>query len=104
VQGHKSASTSDPSSLREIISPRVCIVRLLNGLQAPQINSQVVFDPARVSGDYVRIEGPGNDLHGWFRLEDLTLVRVVGIPSADGKGWTALHEVTAEEAYRMVAS
>lgn len=78
----------------------VCIVRLLNGLQAPQINSQVVWDPERVSGDYVRFEGPGSDLLGWFKLDDVVLVQVVGVPLEDGKGWRKVHNLTLEEAYR----
>lgn len=69
--------------------PSVCIVRLINGIQQPQIRYQAILDPKKVSGNYIRLEGPGNDLVGWFSLDDLILERTIGTPSPDGKGWVA---------------
>ena len=74
--------------------PTVCIVRLINGIQSPQINFQAILDPDKVSGNYIRLEGPGNDLMGWFNLDDLILEHTVGIQTPDGKGWVAVESCT----------
>lgn len=58
----------------------LAIVRIINGIQQPQIHFQAICDPAKVSGNFIRLEGAGNDLHGWFNLDDLILVRIVGYP------------------------
>lgn len=60
-------------------------MRIINGIQQPQIHFQALLDPAKVSGHYIRLEGAGNDLHGWFNLDDLVLVRVVAHPHPGGE-------------------
>ena len=46
--------------------------------------------PENVAPPYIRLGGtPGDELVGWWRLEDILLERVLGTPTADGKGWTA---------------
>lgn len=66
----------------------VCIVRLINGVQHPAVRNQVTLLPENVKDEFIRIGNTaGDELVGWFLLEDLVLVKVLGTPTADGKGF-----------------
>lgn len=68
----------------------VVLVRVLNGTQHPALRFQVTIDPERVNGDCIRLGNTqGDELVGWWPLEDLLVAKVLGVPTADGKGWEA---------------
>lgn len=69
---------------------KVCIVRLINGTQHPALRFQVTVRPQDVNGEYIRFGGTqGDELVGWWLLSDIVVAKVLGTPTADGKGWTA---------------
>lgn len=69
---------------------KVCIVRLINGTQHPALRFQVTVSPAAVNGEYIRFGlTAGDELVGWWLLDDVVIAKVFGTPTADGKGWTS---------------
>lgn len=70
--------------------PVVALVRILNGTQHPALRFQVTLKPEQVREGYIRFGNtPGDELVGWWLLEDIVLAKVLGEPSADGKGWVS---------------
>jgi hypothetical protein len=63
----------------------VCIVRLMNGVQHPAVRFQVTVDPDLSKDGYIRFGAAGDELAGWFRLEDIYMEKLLGEPAADGK-------------------
>lgn len=70
--------------------PIVCLVRVINGTQHPALRFQVTIKPEAVNGEFIRL-GPtaGDELVGWWPLNDLVMDKLLGYPTADGKGFTA---------------
>ena len=79
--------------------PVVAIVRLLNGVQHPAVRFQVALigENRSPSGDMIRLNTPGDDLAGWFRIEDLFLAEVLGeISGKTEQGAPLVTPITAE--------
>lgn len=69
---------------------KVCIVRVLNGTQHPGLRFQVTLQPHAVSQGRIRFGAtPGDELVGWWPLEDILVDRELGTPTPDGKGWVS---------------
>ena len=66
----------------------VCLVRLINGTQHPALRFQVTVKPEKVVEGRIRFgETQGDELVGWWLLDDLLVDKVLGYPNPDGKGW-----------------
>lgn len=69
--------------------PQVVLIRVLNGTQHPALRFQVTVRPDRVMDDRIRFGNTqGDELVGWWPLDDLLVDRVLGKPTEDGKGYT----------------
>lgn len=65
------------------------LVRVLNGTQHPALRFQVTAKPEHVKDEYIRFGNtPGDELVGWWRLDDIMIDKVLGTPTPDGKGYT----------------
>ena len=72
------------------LEAKVCIVRIINGTQHPALRFQVTIQPEKVNDEYIYIGGtPGDQLVGWWLLEDIVVAKVLGTPTPDGKGWVS---------------
>ena len=70
--------------------PQVCLVRVINGTQHPALRFQVTVNAAYVKHGRIRFGSTaGDELVGWWPVEDVVVDRVLGYPSADGKGFTS---------------
>lgn len=64
---------------------------MINGTQHPALRFQVTINPAHVKDEFIRIGGtPGDELVGWWPLNDLVMDKLLGYPTQDGKGFTAV--------------
>ena len=68
----------------------VCIVRLMNGVQHPAVRFQVTVDPDKAKDGFIRFSTAGDELAGWFKVEDIYLEKLLGHPSEDGKSFTVV--------------
>lgn len=70
--------------------PIVALVRVINGTQHPALRFQCTIQPDQVKDEYIRIGATqGDELVGWWLLKDLVIDKVLGKPTADGKGFTS---------------
>ena len=80
--------------------PVVAIVRLMNGMQHPAVRFQVALIGENRSprGEMVRLgQTPGDELNGWFRIDDLLLVEVLGeITGKNEQGAPQVTPITSE--------
>lgn len=66
----------------------VALVRVINGTQHPALRFQCTLKPDMVKDEFIRIGNtPGDELVGWWPLRDLVVDKVLGMPTADGKGF-----------------
>ena len=80
--------------------PVVAIVRLMNGMQHPAVRFQVALigDNRSPSGEMLRLgQTPGDELQGWFSIEDIMLIEVLGeISGKTEQGAPLVTPITAE--------
>lgn len=62
----------------------------MNGVQHPAVRFQVTVDPDLAKDGFIRFGSQGDELAGWFKLEDIYLEKLLGLPSEDGKSFTVL--------------
>ena len=64
----------------------LAIVRPLDGVQNPGLLFQVIIDPKKVNGEFIRLGDYGGDeLTGWKRWENIDIVHILGTLGEDGK-------------------
>ena len=74
-------------TIETISEPSDCIVAFTDEMNRPMCHTvcyQVRIDPAKVSpsGEFIRFDHVSSEIHGWKRIDEITILEVLEVLSA----------------------